>query len=540
MTNDQDPAIGHFAIGHSLVIRVWSLVIRWLIPYYLTTCMNPRLKKVLKFVVRWGIAVGGIWWVIANMSLRDSVLVVEEATNMPYRASLTRHAEEDARQFEIIDPQTKQARTIDASQVINPATEKTLEIWAGPNKQRAQLLGMRLAGDINRNPWPQRLLVKPEGADRGLWIVPGDVVGGFRLDVPRPRVEVGLASMVQRANPWLLVAALAVFPVTFLITSYRWNKLLEAVGVRMGLGRAFVINMVGAFYNTFMPGSTGGDVLKAYYASKQTPHRMNAVVSVFFDRLLGLLALVMVGGVMAAYQYLRSPSSQDPTARACLHVALAAVAVMVLVGVAFAVLFQPTVRKYLGLEYILNRLPAQKHVENAREVTRIYRRRPLLVLWALVVTIPVHLTVIVSAMLAGMAFDLPIRPLFYFTAVPVIVLVGSIPISPQGAGVMEFFAIALTQKQGATVSQAFALTMSIRMVQILWNLTGGLFVLRGGYHAPTEREQREMEAVGEEGAKGPEADEETPTTRQGEEPTRGEAEMDARGGDGQHGARAGA
>ena len=79
----------------------------------------------------------------------------------------------------------------------------------------------------------------------------------------------------------------------------------------------------------------------------------------------------------------------------------------------------------------------------------------------------------------------------------VIVLVGSIPISPQGAGVMEYFAILLTQKQGATVSQAFALTMSIRMVQILWNLTGGIFVFRGGYHAPTEEEQN---ALGEDEA----------------------------------------
>ena len=124
---------------------------------------------------------------------------------------------------------------------------------------------------------------------------------------------------------------------------------------------------------------------------------------------------------------------------------------------------------------------------------RIYRRQPVLVLWAVIVTIPVHLTVIISALIAGHAFNLPLRPIYYFVAVPVIVLVGSIPISPQGAGVMEFFAVALTQKQGATVSQAFALTMSIRVVQILWNLTGGIFVLRGGYHAPTESEQLEMQ-----------------------------------------------
>jgi hypothetical protein len=77
--------------------------------------------------------------------------------------------------------------------------------------------------------------------------------------------------------------------------------------------------------------------------------------------------------------------------------------------------------------------------------------------------------------------------------VPVVVLSGSIPISPQGAGVMEFFAILLTKSKGCTVSEAFALTMSIRLVQILWNLTGGLFVLRGGFHTPTEQEQQSLE-----------------------------------------------
>ena len=58
---------------------------------------------------------------------------------------------------------------------------------------------------------------------------------------------------------------------------------------------------------------------------------------------------------------------------------------------------------------------------------------------------------------------------------------------------MEFFAILLTRSQGVSVSGAFALTNSIRFVQILWNLTGGIFVLRGGYHAPTEKEQATLE-----------------------------------------------
>jgi hypothetical protein len=455
--------------------------------------MQQRVKKILWTSLRWGIAVAGIWIVVWNMTLRDGVLLLDPQINIPQPAVLTRHAEEDARQFDVIDPATGKPATVERARIINPPTQKTVKITLDNGQtDTAKMLGMRLLGDINSSPTVEQILVQPTGSSQGKWITPAQVVGGFRLSAPRPRVTVGIITMCRRANPWLLVLSIVVFPITFIITSYRWNKLLEAVDIRMGLARAFIINMVGAFYNTFLLGSTGGDVVKAYYAARQTPHRIRAVMSVFIDRVLGLLALVMVGGVMAAYQYLRAPSLHDPTSRACFQVALACVGVMVGVGLMLAVLFQPTLRHFLGLEFILARLPLQRQLNSAREVMRMYRRRPILMLWALLVTAPVHLTVIVSALLAGKAFGLKIQPLYYFTVVPVVVLAGSIPISPQGAGVMEAFAYLLTQKQGATVNEAVALTMSIRVVQILWNLTGGIFVFRGGYHAPTETEQHEL------------------------------------------------
>jgi hypothetical protein len=36
--------------------------------------------------------------------------------------------------------------------------------------------------------------------------------------------------------------------------------------------------------------------------------------------------------------------------------------------------------------------------------------------------------------------------------------------------------------------------MAIRIVQMFWNLTGGVFVFRGGYHAPSTKEQEELES----------------------------------------------
>jgi hypothetical protein len=443
------------------------------------------------FALRWGIAVVGIWYVIVNISWRDQVVLLNQQ-NLPVEARLAEPAEEGSETVTILDPDSGNPRTVGREQLVNEVSDAD----AGPVRVVAddgtELRATVLALDLNDSlEAAQRLLIKDPETGSGRWVPAGRVVGGYGVTVPYPRIQPGLRHMLHQADPVFLWAAVLIFPLTFLITGLRWNALLVALGIHLGLARAFMINMVGAFYNTFMPGSTGGDVLKAYYAAKHTDLRTRAVMSVIVDRAIGLVALIILGGTMAAYQW------DEP---ACRQVAIASAAIMMLVAVGLVVFYVPILRRATGLNFILRKLPMQRQVLKAVETMEIYRRRPWLVLAALVMTFPVHITVIVSAMFAGIALGLtdletfkPIHPLYYWVVVPVVVLAGALPISPQGAGVMEFFAIVLTRRQGATVAQAFALTMSIRLVQILWNLVGGIFVLRGGFHAPTQREQETLE-----------------------------------------------
>lgn len=458
------------------------------------------LKSWLTFILRWGIAVVGIWWVISQITWRDRVTLLD-ANSRPVEKRLADNPPLDSSEFALLD-----GRRVSRSELVSKPDVKRVPLSTG---QTAELLALDLTPDLKTVK--RFLIVPPGGAANapGQWVGAGQVSmwsrsnpGGYQLKVPHPVVEVGLGRMVRDAGtghrPWLLLLAVVIFPITFLVTSLRWHWLLGALEIYLSLGRTFVLNMVGAFYNTFMPGSTGGDVLKAYYVQKHTTHRTRAVMSVVVDRVVGLLALVIMGGVMAAYQFFTAPP-QDPAAHACGRIALISALIVFGTLAGALVFYTPSLRRAFGLDWIIARLPKQKQVKNAVQTMELYRRHKAVVLRSLVVTFPVHITVVVSAMLASWAFGLTLSPLYYFVAVPVIVLVGSIPISPQGAGVMEYFAILLTQKQGATVSQAFALTMSIRMVQILWNLTGGLFVLRGGYHQPSEDEQRGMEGEGGDG-----------------------------------------
>jgi uncharacterized protein (TIRG00374 family) len=454
--------------------------------------------------VRWGIAVFGIYYVVSNISLNDRVMIASPVDGWPTSVRLAAPADENSTSFTIIDPVSRQQRAVQPDELLAKADPTRVTIRKNGDEVKFDTLARRvLPHDNNRHDWPI-LVVPPRNLWQKYWdrhagpiktiherdvIWPRDIGGGLAY----PLIEQGIGPMVRNADRRFLLAAVMVFPVVFLITGYRWWALLNALEIRMTRARAFKINMVGAFYNTFMPGSTGGDLLKAYYASKLTTHRTRAVMSVIVDRILGLLALIILGGTMATYAYLFALPASDPARRKCGQVALGSALLIFATIAGLVVFYTPLLRRITGMDFVMRRLPMQKQVAKAIETMEIYRRRPGLVLWAILITLPVHAIVVISATFAGMAFGLPLHPVYYWVVVPVVVLAGSIPISPQGAGVMEFFAILLTKRQGCTVSQAFALTMSIRVVQMLWNLTGGYFVLRGGFHVPTDHEQKEME-----------------------------------------------
>jgi uncharacterized membrane protein YbhN (UPF0104 family) len=451
--------------------------------------MKKHLRKSASFVVRWGIAVVGIWWVISNMSIADHALILGP-DNRPVQVEVLKQMASG----ECLVQTNEGPKTVGEHDIINAPDRKIVKVKGKDGQVREEsLLGMDLSGTSAR-PDVARLLIADSADGPARWIAPSEVAGGFQLKVPNPRIQTGLRRMAADANPWLLVLAVAIFPVTIIMTSIRWKRLLEALEIHLTIMTTTALNMVGLFYNTFIPmGSTGGDLLKAYYAAKHTTHKTRAVLCVIIDRIIGLVVLIMLGGSMAAVYWFIAPDRSDPAVRACLQVAAMSGLILGGMAVGLVLMVLPQFRTLIQSEKIMSRLPMRGHIQSVIEVASIYRRRPGLMVWACLMTIPVHVTVVISAMLCGKAFGLPLTSSYYFVVVPVTVLVGALPISPQGAGVMEFFAISLTSRQGATVSQAFALTMSLRVVQILWNLTGGIFVMTGHYHPPRQDEMADLD-----------------------------------------------
>src|SRR5437762_420078 len=70
---------------------------------------------------------------------------------------------------------------------------------------------------------------------------------------------------VQNARFGWIFAGILAYGVVEIIAAVRWQILLRVQGVNIGSIRICALFMIGIFFNQFMPGGTGGDVVKIFY-----------------------------------------------------------------------------------------------------------------------------------------------------------------------------------------------------------------------------------------------------------------------------------
>src|SRR3979411_1071127 len=102
---------------------------------------------------------------------------------------------------------------------------------------------------------------------------------------------------------WLGAAILAYILVE-ISAAMRWQILLRVQGIRLNFFRLAGLFLIGMFYNQFLPGGTGGDIIKSYLLLKETAHhKAGALLAVVFDRLIGLVALVTITVTLVSLRF---------------------------------------------------------------------------------------------------------------------------------------------------------------------------------------------------------------------------------------------
>ncbi len=297
-------------------------------------------------------------------------------------------------------------------------------------------------------------------------------------DVTAPDGEVvkrGFLSVVAGAD-WSLVAlAAGVFLVNFLLMSVRWWYLMRLLDLPVSLWRTVQLTFLGLFFNAVVPGTVGGDLVKAWYVARTTPRKMAVVVSVFFDRALGLAELTLMGSGMILLVWLTGMKTfaELRTVAALTALVLAAL----LLSLTF--LLSRRLRRFFRLQRLYHRLPFAHHIEAVGEAVRTYRRRVAGLLVAVGITILAHIHFIGAIALAGVSVGLGVEWYYYYLYVPLIYIFGAVPLTPGGVGYVEGLYDTFFTSLGAGASEVFALALLARFLPLLWGLPGVLVTFTG-------------------------------------------------------------
>ena len=129
------------------------------------------------------------------------------------------------------------------------------------------------------------------------------------------------------------VAAFFSFGLALVAGAYRWQQLLRVQGIQLRYSETWVLTMIGFCFNQFMPGSTGGDLIKIFYAIRKAPEKKPAtILSIGMDRVLGLISILAITFILLPFEW--NQLSSDPQTRAIVLVLLAALC-MVFGGLLF-------------------------------------------------------------------------------------------------------------------------------------------------------------------------------------------------------------
>jgi uncharacterized protein (TIRG00374 family) len=302
---------------------------------------------------------------------------------------------------------------------------------------------------------------------------------------PVSTLQPGLRTLAASLDYGLVLAAVLLAGPAPLLLALRWSIVLRAAGISVPYGQLLRLTFIGNFFNNFVPGGTGGDVVKAFAIARHTERRAEAVAMILLDRVLGMVGLTLMAAVAVLFRY----QALGGLARG---IGLFLLAVVTGVGLYLS----PWVRRTFRIPALLERLP--RPIRQIDAALGLALRRPRDLAMALATTIGMQALGIGAVALCGRALGITAAGyLDYLVLVPIAYLANSLPLSPGGLGLLEAALQQLLVDAGlASATQAFLTGLAARVLSWVWCLPGLVFWLAGGRHTPSVEAGEARRSIG--------------------------------------------
>lgn len=297
-----------------------------------------------------------------------------------------------------------------------------------------------------------------------------------------------VAEAFTRLEIATLLLAILCFCVGLCLIGFRWWVFMRAQKICVPLLLAIKLTFLGQFFTNFMPSAVGGDLVRAWYISKHTEKRLQAAIGVAADRLMGL-----AGTIILAFSsfilfmrdkegFFQVDKKENPLKTFFYNHPIPGywflIGGFILLGI--FILFA----KIVDLRKFFNKLKtAIVHLfQQTSQVLLIYVRHPWILLFGLSISILMQMLVIFSFWLIGRDLDMQTPIHYYFVFFPMMWIVGALPLSIAGIGILEGGLVLLFVRfAGASKDLVTALALCQRLAWIIGSLPGMVVHLMGAH-----------------------------------------------------------
>ncbi len=258
----------------------------------------------------------------------------------------------------------------------------------------------------------------------------------------------------------------------------RWGLFLRLLGIRIPGWEVLRLSFVGLFFNNFLVGAVGGDVVKVVWLSAKGHAKTPALLSVLMDRMSGLGALVVCSLTFMLWRWdwlMRS----DVVAGVMRFVVGYLIVVVAMLGLSLVMTAAGVARK------LPERFPLRARLVEFTDIYLLFatawRQTAAASVLSAFILVGHFLTFYCSARAFGVKIPLP----DFFAFMPAVDIISAMPVSLGGLGVREqLFATVLGDLSGVPEAQAVSISLAGAFVSVVWGLAG--LALLPGYRRVAE------------------------------------------------------
>ena len=283
---------------------------------------------------------------------------------------------------------------------------------------------------------------------------------------------------LKEADTYYLGLSAGLFGLALIMQYFRWLTLLRVQDINLTAKETFQLQLSGYFFNTTTPGAVTGDLIKIGTVMRRDPDKqIAAVMSIFMDRLIGLIALLIfvLAMTIPALDFVMKDSSSE------IRLATLIVAGGALCGL-FGV-FLWAIRTKLAQIKIFRKLIdwIQKKSERLylafkEIITSIeaYSDQKKTCSALLLLSIIIHALLGLSFYFIGLSLGLEISPILFILSIQVSNALAAVFPLPGGLGLRDSIGKSFLLAAGCPAAQAAVAPLLYSGVTLGWGLVGAI------------------------------------------------------------------